>query len=189
MTSRHMPHDARATAPTIGAWVPMVTLSVTYVALAVGVCFVVVGSPFWRVVGLLLAVTGTLAPRAVPTWWLLLVLGLSQLWRTPSAHDVTFYVLLASVHLLHVLGSYLRLFPRHARLQMAALVGPLRRYVLVQAVVQPLAVGVLSAFAGGARGVRGAGGVPGLSIAAAAALAVVAALLARGLWMARRRVM
>jgi hypothetical protein len=120
---------------------------------------------------------------------LLLVLGLSQLWRTPSAHDVTFYVLLASVHLLHVLGSYLRLFPRHARLQMAALVGPLRRYVLVQAVVQPLAVGVLSAFAGGARGARGAGGVPGLSIAAAAALAVVAALLARGLWMARRRVM
>lgn len=189
MTGRHMPHDARATAPTIGAWVPMVTLSVTYVALAVGVCFVVVGSPFWRVVGLLLAVTGTLAPRAVPTWWLLLVLGLSQLWRTPSAHDVTFYVLLASVHLLHVLGSYLRLFPRHARLQLVALALPLRRYVLVQAVVQPLAVGVLSAFAGGARGARGAGGVPGLSIAAAAALAVVAALLARGLWMARRRVM
>jgi hypothetical protein len=49
-----------------------------------------------------------------------------------------------------------------------------RRFVLVQAVVQPVAVGSLLAFGGGT------GTMPGLSIVAAVVLGVVAVVLAQG---------
>ena len=161
-----------ASVPAIGPWVPTATLHLSFFALAAGLCLHVLVSPFWRVIGLLLAAAITLVPRWVPTWWLLLLLALSQLWREPSATDLDFYLLVAGVHLLHVLGGLARLLPWMGRIQVAALVRPAQRFVLVQAVAQPVAVGALLAFSGGP------GTVPGLSVLAAGALAVVAAMLA-----------
>ena len=166
---------ARASVPAIGLWVPTATLHLAFLAVAAGLCLLVLESPFWRAVGLLLAVAGTLVPNRVPTGWLLLVLGLSQFWREPSVTDIVFYLLLAGVHLLHVLGSFARLLPWHGRIQVVAFVRPLQRFVFVQAAAQAVAVGALLAFGGGR------GTVSGLSILAAAVLGIVAAVLARGL--------
>lgn len=163
----------RVVRPEIGRWVPTAMLHGFVLAVATALCLLALEPPFWRAVGLMLAVVGTVVPRRVPLWWLLLLLGLSQLGQEPSVTDVTFYLLLVGVHLLYVLGGLARLMPWDARMQVGALVQPMRRFVLVQAVVQPVAVGVLLAFGGGP------GTVPGLSIVASVVLGVVAVMLVR----------
>jgi len=172
---------ARASVPAIGQWVPTATVHLAFLVVAAALCLLVLSSPFWRAVGLLLAVVVTVFPNWVPRWWLLLLLGLSQYWREPSVTDLVFYLLLAGVHLLHVLGGLARLLPWHGRMQVVAFVRPLQRFAVVQAVAQSVAVGALLAFSGGR------GTIPGLSILAAAMLGVVAAVLNRGLRQAELR--
>lgn len=164
---------ARASEPNIGPSVPTAALHLLFLVVGAGLCLLVLESPLWLAIGLLLAIAGTLLPTLVPTWWLILLLGLSPLGREPSVSDVTFYVLLAGVHLLHVLSSLTRLLPWDGRMQVDALAPSLRRFVFVQAVVQPVAAGALFAFGGQS------GTVSWLSILAAAVLAFVAAMLAR----------
>jgi hypothetical protein len=165
--------------PDIGPWMPTAILHLLGLGVAAGLCLLVLESPIWRAIGLLLAVVGMTFPSVVPGWWLLLVLGLSQLWRAPSVTDAVYYLLLAGVHLLHVLGSLTRMLPWNGRMQLIAFALPLRRFVLVQAVAQPVAAGALFAFGGGP------GTVPGLSIFSAAVLGVTAVVLARGLRVAQ----
>ncbi len=172
---------ARASIPEINRWVPTATLHLVFLTVAAGLCLLVLESPIWLATGLLLAVAGTLVRNLVATWWLLLLLGLSQLWREPSATDFVYYLLLAGVHLLHVLGGLVRLLPWVGRMQVGALLHPLRRFVFVQVAAQSVAVGAMLAFGGGP------GMVPGLSILAAAVLGMVAAVLARGLREAKAR--
>lgn len=164
----------RASVPDIGPSLPTVTVPLLFLAVAAALCLLVLTSPSLVALGLLLALLGTLAPNQVPTWWLLLMLGLSQLWRNPLATDVVYHLLLAGVHLLQVLSSFARLLPWNGRMQVGTFARPLRRYVLVQAVVQPLAAGALLAFG------RGPGRVTGLSIVAALLLCVVAVALGLG---------
>jgi hypothetical protein len=142
-----------------------------FLTIAAALCFLVLTSPSLVAIGLLLALLGTLAPNQVPSWWLLLLLGLSQLWRDPLATDVSFYLLLAGVHLLFVLSSLARLLPWNGRMQLDTLARPLKRYVLVQAVAQPVAAGALLAFGGGS------GGVTGMSMVAALLLCALAVAL------------
>jgi hypothetical protein len=182
MTSNTPTAVARASAPAIGPWVPAATLHVAFVAVAAGLCLLVFGSRLWLTIGLVLAVAAMVVPHLVSPWWLVFILGVDQVWRTPSATDGVFYALLAGVHLLHLLGGLTVLLPWDARIQVAALAGPLRRFVLVQAVAQPVAYGALVAFS-----TRG-GTVPGLSILSAALLGVVAAVLAHRAHRARVRV-
>jgi hypothetical protein len=162
------------TVPAIGPWVPTATLHVLFFAVAAGLCLLVLAPRFW-LAGLLLSAVVTLVPNWVPRWWLLLVLALSQLWREPSLTDPAFYLLLAGVHLLHVLGGLAGLLPWMGRMQVGALVRPLQRFVLVQAAALAAAVCALLAFDGVPGTVRG------LSILAAAVLGVVTAILARRL--------
>jgi hypothetical protein len=104
---------------------------------------------------------------------------LSQLWREPSVTDLAFYLLLGGVHLLHLLGGLTRLLPWMGRMQVGALVRPLRRFVLIQAAAQVAAISALLVFDGGPGTVRG------LSILAGGALCVMAAAFARRLRQAR----
>lgn len=171
----------RASVPTIGPWVPTATVHLAFLAVAIGLCLLVLEAPFWLGGGLLLAVAGTFVPNLVPRWCVIFLLGLSQWWREPSVTDVVFYLLLAGVHLLHVIGSLAGQVPWHGRMQTMAFVRPLQRFVLVQVVVQTVAVGALLAFG------SGHGTLPGLSIFSAAVLGVVAALLARRLRQVRGR--
>lgn len=167
--------------PDIGASVPAAALHVVFLAVATVLCALVLASPFWIAVGLSLAIAAILLPKLVPAWWLLLLLALSQLWREPRVTDVAFYLLLAGVHLLHLLDGLARLLPWDGRVQVVAIRRPLRRFVLMQAVVQAVAVGALFA----ARG--GPGTVPGLSILAALVLGLLAVVLVRSLRQAESR--
>lgn len=167
--------QARASVPDIGPSVPTAALHLLFLVMGIGLCLLVLESPLWLAIGLLLAIAGTLVPNLVPTWWLMLLLGLGQLGRGPSVTDVAYYVLLAGVHLLHVLGSVTRLLPWDGRVQLVALTPSLRRFVFVQAVAQPVAVGALFVFGGES------GTVTWLPIVAAAMLGVVAAVIARAM--------
>ncbi len=140
---------------------------------AVGLCLLALAPPAWLTIGLLLAVGSTLMPDRVPGWWLLLVLGLTQLGREPVAGDVTFHTLLAGLHLLHVLGAIAGPLPWSGRLQLRAVVRPLRRLIAVQLCVQPLAVVALLLLS------PRPGEVPGLYLLSTAALGLVVWLLAR----------
>ncbi len=166
---------ARPAAPDVGLWVPTATVHLAILVVAAGLSLLAFTSPFGRGIGLILAVVGTLVPNAVSRWALPLLLGVSQYWRTPSVTDGVFYLLLAGVHLLHVLIGLAGVLPWHGRMHLAAFVRPLQRYVLVQVCAQAVAVGALLTFSGG----RGA--VPGLSILAAVVLGVVTLVLARGM--------
>lgn len=171
----------RASTPAIGPSLPTATIHLVFLAVAVGLCLMVLNTPFWLLAGLLLAVTSTFLPNLVPKSCVLLVLGLSQLWREPSVTDATFYALLAGVHLLHVSGNFARHMPWNGSIQLAALVQPIQQFVAIQVVVQALAVGALLAF-GDTHGT-----VPGLSIVAAAMLGIVAFVLAQRLRRSRLR--
>lgn len=157
-----------------GRSVPTAALHVAFLVAAAGLCFAVLPSPFWRSVGLLLVIVGTISSTVVRTWWLLFLLGMSQLTREPSPSNPVFYLLLAGVHLLHVLGSVARLVSWRGRLQLRSCVLPFRRILLVQLVVQPVSAGVLLVFDGGRRGT-----VPNSSILAALMLGAIAALFLR----------
>jgi hypothetical protein len=154
--------------------VPIATLHLIFFAVAAGLCLLVL-TPSLLPVGLLLSAAVTLLPDWVPAWSLLLLLALTQFWREPSPTDLTFYLLLAGVHLLHLLGGVSRLLPWTGRMQVGALVRPIQRFVMVQAVAQGAAACALLAFSGGGGSARG------LSIFAAGVLATVTVLLARRL--------
>lgn len=179
MMGRPHPNSQPGSAPVLGPSMSVATLHGLFLTVAAGLCVLVLERPFWLAVGLLLAAGPTVIPELVSRWWVLLLLGVSQLWREPSVTDVGFYLLLAGLHLLHVVGSLAQQLPWHARMQRVAFVRCIRRYLLVQAVAQAVAVGALLAFIGGRRTVTG------LSIVAAAALGLVAAVLTRGLRRAR----
>lgn len=181
MTSGVPTPQARASMPDIGPSVPTATLHLLFFVVGAGLCLLALESPLWLAIGLFIAIAGMLVPHLMPTWWLILLLGLSPLGREPSVSDVVFYLLLAGVHLLHVLGSLTRLLPWDGRMQVVALAPSLRRFVFVQAVVQPMAVAALFAFGGKS------GTVPWLSILAAAVLGIVVTVLARGLRQVRVR--
>lgn len=166
--------ESRATAA-IGAWVPTVTVRAATAVVSSGLCLLVLPTPFWRGMGILLTASSLLFPSVVPTWTVILLLCVNQIGRQSSASDATFYVLLAGVHLLHLLTSLARVLPDSGRLQLAALRRPLTRFVLIQAVVQTTAALTMLLFR------NGPGTIRGLSIGSALALGAIAVVLAMGL--------
>lgn len=165
---------ARATVPTIGRWIPTAVVPLAYGAVAAGLCALVIESPFWLGMGLLLVVVNLVMPTPLITGSLLLLLGVSQLSRAPSVADPTFYALLAGLHLLYMMGSLARVMPWIGRLELAALRRPCLRFLKVQMTSQGVAVTALFLFDGdGAR-------YAGLSIVAAVWLALLGVLLATG---------
>lgn len=163
--------ESRATAA-IGAWVPTVTVRAATAVVSSGLCLLVLPTPFWRGMGILLTASSFLFPSVVPTWTVILLLCVNQIGRRSGASDATFYVLLAGVHLLHLLTSLARVLPNRGRLQLAALGRPLTRFVLLQVAVQAIAVLALLLFR------NGSGTIRGLPIVSAIALGVVAVVLA-----------
>jgi hypothetical protein len=88
----------------------------------------------------------SLPTALLPVAWCAIALAVSVLisvrpllW-TPSLHDPSFYALMAGLHSLYVLGSISRALPWNARIEIAALRGPLTRFLQVQAVSQGIAL-------------------------------------------------
>jgi hypothetical protein len=179
MTNRPHTTESRASVPAMGSSLPTAAVHLAHLVVAAPLCVIVLQNPFWIGIGLLLALATTFLPNIVPKPWLLLVLGVSQFWREPTATDVAFYLLLAGLHLLHILGSLTAQVPWRGRIQRAALLRPIRQFIAIQVVVQAVAVGALFTFD------ENVGTIPGLALLTAALLAVVALVLARGLYRAR----
>ena len=92
--------------------------------------------------------------------------------RDPSAHDWHFFVLLAGLHLLHVLATLTLAHPWRSWVQLAAIRPPLHRYLAVQVPVQIVALLTLALLAPGPDGSAHVT-VPAVGIAGAAALVLI----------------
>jgi hypothetical protein len=160
----------------MGPWLPAVVVRVALGVVGALLCLERLPPGFWLVAGLGLLAAAVAVPRWATAWVLLLLLAGTQLLEPPSAEDGRFFLLLAGLHLLHVLAAQALALPWRARLQAAILRPPLLRFAAVQIPVQAVAFAALALLAPGPDGVRAA--LPALGIAGGAALVVVTVLLA-----------
>ncbi len=133
--------------PRIGGWVPGLAVHGLFVLVVIALCTALFSYGLWiAIVGILTAIA-VVWPRLLAPWALILLFGASVLWRTPSAGDWHFFVLLAGLHLLHVLGSQMLTVPWRSRLQVRSLGGVLFRFLAIQAPCQLVSWGTLLLFA------------------------------------------
>jgi hypothetical protein len=131
----------------IGPWVPQWSIRVAVAAVGALLFVVAVPGPVVGV-GVLLSLLAGALPRTRAAWGAIVLLAVGEGLRGQSAIGVPLFVLILGVHVLHVLGAYSTLLPLAGRLQLAALVRPLRGIVLVQVPVQALALVLLLATGG-----------------------------------------
>lgn len=175
---RRGPVTAAPQWPAVGPAVPAAVLRAAVGAVA-GVLVLVAFPGAWSlaaVVGVLVAVW----PRPVAVVALVLVVAGVQVLRPLAPVQPGFFAALAGVHLLHVLTALARVVPWRARVQLRALGGPLRRWALVQAGAQLVAVALLVLVPGPRGGLAGAV-VPVVGVLGGAVLLVVALALVRPL--------
>ncbi|MCU1477892.1 MAG: hypothetical protein JWQ64_2585 [Subtercola sp.] len=137
------PPTRRGSLPDIGFRMPGGVVRILLAAVGVGLCLIGIPLGFWFVVGLTLTALALAAPPLLGAWGLIVLLALATLTRPETAFDVRFFVLLAGIHLLHVLGAQTLVLPLRAWAQVAVLRAPLLRFVVVQVPVQILAFVVL----------------------------------------------
>jgi hypothetical protein len=137
------PPTRRGSLPDIGLRMPGGAVRILLAAVGVGLCLIGIPLGFWFVVGLALTALALAAPPLLGAWGLIVLLALATLTRPETAFDVRFFVLLAGMHLLHVLGAQTLVLPLRAWAQVAVLRAPLLRFVVVQVPVQILAFVVL----------------------------------------------
>ncbi|MDA8032565.1 MAG: hypothetical protein M0T71_00130 [Actinomycetota bacterium] len=135
------------------ARLPGLALRAVLLAVGIGLAIVEEGGSGLLVVAIALAIGAAWAPQYLLGWGLILCLGLSQLAR----HDVLGWrllVLLAGLHLLHVLSLLVLELPWRSWIQPSVLAGPLVRFVAVQLPAQALAIPTLALLAPGGGGHR-----------------------------------
>jgi hypothetical protein len=132
-----------ATAPDLGTRTfPGWSLRALFAAVALPLVLVGVPQGPWTAIAALLVGVAVWRPRWMTAWVLLGVLVLSSLVE-PGTLTVRLLALVAGVHALHLVGAWMLVVPVAARLQPAVLLPSLRRFVLVQAPLQLIAVAVL----------------------------------------------
>lgn len=177
---RRGPATAAPSWPDVGPAVPALALrAAAGVVAAVLVLAALPGAgvaPVAVLVGVLVAVW----PAPVAVVVLVLVVAGAQVLRPLVPVRPGFFVLLAGVHLLHVLTALVRAMPWRARVQLAVLARPLGRFAVVQVGAQAVAVALLAAVPG-PRGGLGGAPVPVLGAVGAVVLLVLALVLLRPL--------
>lgn len=170
--------------PRIGVSVPGWIVRAAFATVGIGLTVVCYQPPLW-IVGTGLTGWGVVAPRRLVAWLLLPFLAASQLTRHPAVFNWRFMMLLAGLHLLHVLAAQLRQLPWRITVQLAALARPLLRFVAIQVPVQLVAIAILALLAPESQGSQRLL-VTGLGIAGSGALLVTALLLVVPLMRDRR---
>ncbi|GAB3387634.1 hypothetical protein GCM10027568_07560 [Humibacter soli] len=125
-----------------GPVIPGLSPRIAIALIGCGAALTVMPTPF-SYLAVALALLGALFPATLAAWGCALVLGLAALARTPDPTDWRFYVTLAVVHLLHVLGALALVVEPGGSLQMRALARPLRRWLVVQVPAQAVLALVL----------------------------------------------
>jgi hypothetical protein len=153
----------------IPGWMVRVMLAIVGVL----VTLLTYGPGGWSVVGILLSLAAAWAPQNLITWVLIVFLALRELGHH-AALTWHLLVLLAGLHLLHVLGMLALELPWRSWVQPAVFARPLARFVAIQIPTQLLAVVALLLLAPNAHGHRpltlaeftvvGAAGLAGLAL-------------------------
>jgi len=125
--------------PSAGARVPGFAPRVALVIVAALLSLVDFGPTGWVGVGVALGVLAAWAPRVMFGWVLILFLALGRLGHAAEL-SWSVLVLLAGLHLLHVLAMLTLELPWRGWVQPDAFVAPLRRFVAIQVPVQVFAV-------------------------------------------------
>jgi hypothetical protein len=172
--------------PQLGARVPGIAVRAVLALLGALLCFVCYHQAFLITVGLLLTAFAVALPRRLGAWALLLFLAASQLPRDRSPLDWQFLVLLAGLHLVHVMAAQAVEIPFRSWVQLAVFRPVLLRYLAIQIPVQGLAVLSLLLLAPRADGSRHVA-VAALGIVGGAAFVLVTLLLAVPLLRERAR--
>lgn len=113
----------------------------------------VFGASGWLVIGIPLALVAAWSPEYLLGWLLIVFLALGELGR-PTSLSWQLLVLIAGVHLLHVLASLALGLPWRSWVAPGLLARPLLRFLAVQIPVQLLAVAALLLLAPNAHGHR-----------------------------------
>ena len=159
-----------------GARVPGVAVRAVLAIAGVLLSLVVYELTLGLAVGIMLSVAAACSPRHLFGWVLILYLAAGRLTHHPGL-SWQFLVLLAGLHLLHVLAMMALELPWRSWVQLAVFVAPLRRFLVIQIPTQLLAVTALLLLAPSPHGHRPLT-VAGFAVVGAVALAGLALLLA-----------
>jgi hypothetical protein len=163
--------------PAADARVPGVVVRAALAILGILLTLVVYGTSGWLAVGVIFSLLAAWAPEYLLSWLVIVFLALGELDR-PAGLSWQLLVLLAGVHLLHVLGTLVLALPWKSWLEPRVFTRPLRRFVAIQIPVQLLAVVTLLLFAPNAHGHHPLT-IAEFTIVGAAALAGLTLLLLR----------
>ena len=163
--------------PAVDARIPATTVRIVLALVGALLSLVVYGTSGWLAVGVVLALLAAWQPRHLLAWLLIVFLAVGQLDHR-AALTWQLLVLLAGIHLLHILASFTLLLPWAAWVQPAVFTRPLLRFVAIQIPVQLFAVVALLLLAPNAHG-HWPLSVPEFGVVGAAALAALAVLLLR----------
>lgn len=139
--------------PVADARVRAVSLRVAVAVLGVLLTLAVYGTDGWLAVGIPFSVLAAWVPEYLLGWALIVFLALGELDRSPGL-SWRLLVLLAGVHLLHLLGMLTLGLPWRSWVQPRVLLRLVRRFVAIQIPVQLTAVVLLLLLAPDAHGHR-----------------------------------
>ena len=170
-----------AATPELGFVVPGWSVRAAFGVVAVALCLGLAQPGFWLGLALVLAAVSVAVPRLMTAWFLIGVLAFTVLLRDQSLADWRPYALIAGAHALHVLGSWMLVIGAGSAVQPAAFWPSARRFLLIQAPVQLLAVGGFALTAA----VTGGSLPPFAVVSGAAIVALAIALVAPLAWRAQ----
>jgi hypothetical protein len=139
--------------PADSASIPAITVRVAGFLLGVLLSIVDYGVGGWMVVGLLFSFMAAWEPRTMIGWLLILFFAVGQI-SHHDALDWQLLVMLAGLHLLHVISSLQLELPWRSWVSPAVLLTPLLRFLLIQIPCQLLAVAAMLVLQPGSDGHR-----------------------------------
>ena len=119
---------------------PALLLRVLLVAVTAAGALALVPVPLWRGVATTAAVVGAVVPRSLAGWIGGACVGLGMLFA--DAHPALTALGVLVVHAIHVLAALSWTVPARSWISVRALAPGLRRFVVIQLVAQPLAIGM-----------------------------------------------
>lgn len=161
--------------PAADARIPAIVVRIALATVGILLTLVVYGTSGWLTVGLIFSLLSAWAPEYMLSWAMIVFLALGELAR-PAGLTWQLLVLIAGVHLLHLLGMLALALPWRSLLQPRIFERAAVRFVAIQIPVQVLGVVALLLLGPDAHGQRPLT-VGAFTIAGAVALAALALLL------------
>lgn len=134
----------------VPASVPGAVVRVVLVAIVTAGAFMLIPVPMWRWIAIVAAVASVFVPRTMVAWVAAGCLPVGMLLTEPSPTRTALAVLL--VHAIHVLAGIGLAVPLRSQLALRALLPSARRFIVIELIAQPLALGGAMLVAGSTGG-------------------------------------